>query len=129
MFRSWYGSVPHYNLPTVLGLKFSQWWGVEYMFSGMWCWVALLVLPDVSNERTALFYNCHGVQEDDEVLEMSGTANPGNPRYISKYQIAIMLTSKTSCFVFLWFLCDQTFPHLAYPTQIWRGKTYKVLKK
>jgi len=85
------------------------------------------VLPDVSNERTAFFYKRQGVQEDDELLEMSGAANPGNPRYNSKYQIAIMLSAKTSCFVFIWFLCDQTFPQYAYPTQIWRGKTYKVL--
>jgi len=69
------------------------------MFSGMWCCAALLVLPDVSKERTAFLYKCRGVQEDDEILETSGTAKPGTRRYDSKQQIAILLTAKTSCFV------------------------------
>jgi len=60
----------------------------------------MLVLPDVSEERTAFFLKCQSVQEDDEILETSGTAHSGTSRYISKYQTAVLLTAKTICFVF-----------------------------
>ena len=68
------------------------------MFSEMWYCVAVLVFPDVSKEGSAFFYKCQDVQED-ELLETSETANPGTHRYISKYQIPILLTAKTSFFV------------------------------
>jgi hypothetical protein len=70
----------------------------------------MLVLPDITEEHAAFFLKCQGVQEDDEILETSGTAHSGTRRYISKYQIAVLLTAKTICFVFIWLLCDQTFP-------------------
>jgi len=79
------------------------------MFSWMWRCFATLVLPDVSEERAALFFKRQDVQEYDEHLEMSGNANPGTRHYISKYQIAVFLTAKTSCFVFISLLCDQSF--------------------
>jgi len=71
------------------------------MFSRMWCCVAVLVFPGVSKERTAFFYKCQSVQEDDELLETSGTTDTGTRRYISEYKIAILLTAKSSCFVSL----------------------------
>jgi hypothetical protein len=68
------------------------------------------VFPDVSEERTVLFLKRQGVQEDEEILETSGTANPGTRLYISKYQFTILLTAKKSCFVCILLLFDHTFP-------------------